>query len=248
MYIERDAKILLLYYSLMGIITFIVIYFIFLRLNMTYPNENFSFVQIMIFGVASVLSIIVVGSLYSLKKEISRQQEYLRTKQKTKSSPSTIYVPYNKSGLYSLILISMLGIIVTVYLFIAMVFQPLSNPDISFQRGTLETVSLILFLTIMILIVILVITVRTLMRRIETPLYYEYKSCPRCNSSDISKVEYSWWGGLLGPYLVHEVRCKKCGTSYDGSSGRNIKKPIALYFALGLILAIIIVIMEYFFT
>jgi len=245
MYLERDAKILLIYYSIYGIISLVALYLIFLSFQLKSPNENFSFIQIMIFTIICILTLIIVVSSYSLKKEISGQQEYLLNLQKTTSSPSIIKVPYNKSGLYSIIIASVLGLIGVLYMYTVLMFQHPSNSNISFQKGTLETVSLMFFLMIIFLIVILAITLRILMKRIQTPIYYEYKPCPRCNSSEIFKVEYSWWGGLLGPVLVHQVRCKKCGLTYDGSSGRNIKQPVTLYFIISLTIIVILIALRY---
>ena len=108
-----------------------------------------------------------------------------------------------------------------------LILQP--PTDVSFQKGTLETVSLILLSIILILIIILVITLKILIKRIETPIYYEYQKCPRCGSSDIHKVEYSWWGGLIGPALVHQVRCNDCGKAYDGTTGRDFTRKLIIY-------------------
>jgi len=62
------------------------------------------------------------------------------------------------------------------------------------------------------------------MKRIRVPLYYKFKVCPRCCSNDIHKVEYFWLGGLILPTLVHQIRCKKCGKTYNGVTGTNIIK------------------------
>ena len=127
-----------------------------------------------------------------------------------------------------------------------MVLQPPTN--VSFQKGALETVSMILFVIILILVILLLITLKILMKRIQTPLYYEYKPCPRCgSSSDIHKVEYSWWGGLVGPALVHQVRCKKCGKTYDGSTGKDITRRLSIYIVVGIVIVLILIILRYIF-
>jgi hypothetical protein len=58
----------------------------------------------------------------------------------------------------------------------------------------------------------------------ETPAIVpsKYKPCPKCGSfgvDDIRKVNYTWWGGFLGPLLFHRVKCKRCGTTYNGKTG-----------------------------
>jgi hypothetical protein len=246
MYIERDAKILLMYYSIYGIVILAGLYLAFAFFQQQTPNPNFPILQLLIFSIIGILTLILIGSIYSVKKEISGQQEYLQNLQKTTTTPTAVKVPYNKSGLYAVIIVTILGIMGFLYLYTIMVLQPPSDSNISLPKDTLQTLSLMIFSVILILVVLLLITLWLLMKRIQTPLYYEYKPCPRCGSTDILKVEYSWWGGLLGPALVHEVRCKKCGMAYDGSSGRNIAQPIKIYFAIGLIIVVIIIILRYF--
>ena len=213
MYVERDAKILLIYYSVVGIASFVGLYLGLVFLQQENPNDNFITIQIMIFSVLLVLLLILVVSGYSLKKEISNQQVYLQNLQKTNGSveKQIVKIPYNKGGLYCLIVVTVLGIIGLLYLYNVLVLQP--PTDISFQKDAFKTVSIMIFAIILILTIILIITLKVLMKRIQVPLYYEYKPCPRCGSSDIHKVEYSWWGGVVGPALVHQVRCKKCGAT-----------------------------------
>lgn len=245
MYIERDAKILMIYYSIIGIITFVAIYLAILYNQQRYPTDNFPTIQIMIFSIISILTVILALSSYSLKKEISSQQEYLQKLQKTSigKEEKIVKIPYNKSGLYSIIIVVVLSIIGLLYLYNALVLQPPS--DVTFQKGTLEAISVILFAIILILIVMLVVTLKILMKRIQTPLYYDYKQCPRCGSSDIHKVEYSWWGGLVSPALVHQVRCKKCGKAYDGTTGKDTTRKVLLYIVISIILLIILTLLQY---
>ncbi len=73
------------------------------------------------------------------------------------------------------------------------------------------------------------------------------KPCPRCGSREIHKVEYSRWGGIVDPVLVHQVRCKKCGKTYDGAAVTNITKRVATFVALIQVILFIIVISKYFF-
>jgi len=245
MYIERDAKILLIYYSIVGIVIFIALYLGILYNQQRSPNDSFAVIQIMIFSIITILTIILAGSSYSLKKEISNQQQYLQKLQQTAGKEQIVKIPYNKGGLYSIILVSAIGIIAFLYLYNMMVLEPPTG--VSFQKGALETVSMIIFIIILILATILLITLKVLMKRIQTPLYYEYKPCPRCGSSDIHKVEYSWWGGLVGPALVHQVRCKKCGKAYDGSTGKDITRRLSIYLIIVIAILLILIILRYIF-
>ena len=108
----------------------------------------------------------------------------------------------------------------------------------------LGILSTMLLVFVIIFIIILLATFYMLIKRIHTPLYYDMKACPRCKSSDIHKVEYSWWGGLIGPGLVHQVRCKKCGMTYDGVTGTNVTKRVSAFITVGLIISVIIVILR----
>jgi transposase-like protein len=47
----------------------------------------------------------------------------------------------------------------------------------------------------------------------------EYKPCPKCSSSQVEKVGFTWWGGMLGPRLLTHVKCKDCGTAFNGKTG-----------------------------
>ncbi|MCX6665465.1 MAG: hypothetical protein NT038_05325 [Euryarchaeota archaeon] len=246
MYIDRDAKILLIYNSIVGIVTFVGIYLAMIFIQQKYPNDNFGTIQIIIFSIISGLTIILLLSIYSLKKEIANQQDYLQNLQQTTqtSEGQIVKIPYNKSGLYAIIVTAILGIIAFLYLFNVMVLQP-PPPGIGFQKGALETISYILFGIIIVLIIILLITMRILVKRIQVPLYYEYKPCPKCGSSDLYKVEYSWWGGLVGPALVHQVRCKKCGKIYNGATGTDITKKIIIFIIIANIVFFILLILRY---
>jgi hypothetical protein len=228
MYVERDAKIVLIYGSVIGIIWFVSFY-ILLSLNQAIiPTKNLNIVQLMMLGIITILAVILTVSVYSLKKEISSQEECLKNREKTvHTNEKYVQIPYNKAGLYSIIVSSAIGIIVFLLLYNYFILQPqeLSNMN-------LEMLSSMILIFIIILSIVLLITFFILMRRIRMPLYYSFKACPQCGSDDIHKVEYSWWGGLIGPYLVHQVRCKKCGKTYDGVTGTNITTKIGIFFAI----------------
>jgi hypothetical protein len=241
MYIERDAKIILIYRSIIGIVFFVAFYIVLLKNQQVNPNDNFDMLQLMIFGIIFILTAILLGSIISLKREISRQQEYLKILPQKAALESEKYVkiPYNKAGLYSLIVASLLGIISFLYLYGALIIQPQTMKNTNF-----EMLSTMILVFVIIFIVILLATFYVFIKRIRTPLYYDMKVCPRCGSNDVHKVEYSWWGGLIGPGLVHQVQCKKCGKTYDGSTGTNITKKASTFITIALIIYLIIVIIK----
>ncbi len=242
MYIKRDAKIILTYNSIFGIVWFTVFYFLMLNNQRTNPNDNFGTIQIMIFGFLAILTLILIGSFYSLKKEITTQQKNLETLQKTTTNKDQyVKIPYNKSGLYSLIVASVIGIIAFLYLYSVFILETKVNYD----TGTLETLTAMILIFLVIFIFILIVSFFILMKRIRAPLYYKFKSCPRCGSNDIYKVEYSWWGGLIGPGLVHQVRCKNCGKTYDGVTGTNITKRMSIYTIIIIIIFTILALSRY---
>jgi len=228
MYIERDAKIVLIYGSVIGIIWFVSFYILLILNQATIPTKNFNAVQLMMLGIITILTVILIVSAYSLKKEISSQEEYLKTRQKTiPTEEKYVQIPYNKAGLYSIIVSSAIGIIVFLLLYNSLIIQPQELNNMN-----LETLSSMILISIILLSIVLLITFFILMRRIRTPLYYNFKACPQCGSDDIQKVEYSWWGGLIGPALVHQVRCKKCGKTYGGVTGTNITNKIEIFFVI----------------
>jgi len=242
MYIERDAKIILIYGSIKGIIWFAALFIFMAMIQSAHPNDNFNIIQIMTFGIISALALILIGSSYSLKKEISTQQKYIKEHGKAKNiSEEYVKIPYNKSGLYSLIIGSLIGVIVFLYLYGIFIIQPAQE----YKNQNIGVVSMMIFVFLVIFIIILVVSFFSLTKKIRTPLYYNFKACPRCSSNDINKVEYSWWGGLIGPVLVHQVRCKKCGMTYDGATGTNITKRVGRYIAIVIIIITILQLLRF---
>jgi hypothetical protein len=65
---------------------------------------------------------------------------------------------------------------------------------------------------------------------------YHYKPCYNCGKIDYTKVKSAWWGGLLGPQLLHHVSCNHCQSTYNGKTGQSNNKAI-----LGYVTAIILV-------
>lgn len=59
----------------------------------------------------------------------------------------------------------------------------------------------------------------------------QFAPCPNCASTEADKQVFTWWGGIIGPALLTHVKCKSCGTTYNGKSGKSNNKAIAIYFA-----------------
>ncbi len=59
----------------------------------------------------------------------------------------------------------------------------------------------------------------------------EWVACPRCRSPYVSKATFTWWGGVVGPLIIPEVKCASCGNSFNGKTGGSLTAAIALYLA-----------------
>ncbi|MBC8230928.1 hypothetical protein H8E77_15360 [bacterium] len=68
----------------------------------------------------------------------------------------------------------------------------------------------------------------------------EYVPCPKCGGSEVKKIGFTWWGGALGPRLLNHVKCQKCGTTYNGKSGKSNAIAIAVYSVIVLIIVIVV--------
>ena len=69
-----------------------------------------------------------------------------------------------------------------------------------------------------------------------------FAACPSCSKSEATRVEFTWWGGLLGPKLYHHVKCGNCGTTYNGVTGKSNVMSIIRYsiIANSILIAIIV--------
>lgn len=57
----------------------------------------------------------------------------------------------------------------------------------------------------------------------------EFAACPACASQTASRLNFTWWGGALGPRLFTHVKCGACGVTYNGKTGRSNNGAIAAY-------------------
>ena len=55
--------------------------------------------------------------------------------------------------------------------------------------------------------------------------------CPKCGSGIISPVKYTWWGGVLGPKLLHHTKCEVCGYRYNSKTRKPNTVGIIIYSA-----------------
>lgn len=53
------------------------------------------------------------------------------------------------------------------------------------------------------------------------PLALWARPCPRCHSDQVVRVHHTWWGGFLGTWLTHHVRCTACGCRFNGRTGEQ---------------------------
>lgn len=54
-------------------------------------------------------------------------------------------------------------------------------------------------------------------------------ACPKCDSKTVSKVKYTWWGGVLGPKLLHHTKCATCSYTFNSKTGKSNTTGIVLY-------------------
>jgi len=53
--------------------------------------------------------------------------------------------------------------------------------------------------------------------------------CPQCGSANINKVKYTWWGGVLGPKLLHHTKCSDCKFLYNSKTRKSNTTGIIVY-------------------
>jgi len=59
----------------------------------------------------------------------------------------------------------------------------------------------------------------------------EWVACPRCQSPYVNKATFTWWGGVVGPLIIPEVKCANCGNHFNGKTGGPLGTAIAIYLA-----------------
>jgi len=69
--------------------------------------------------------------------------------------------------------------------------------------------------------------------------------CPKCGGTEANKVSYTWWGGALGPAIFHHVKCARCGTTYNGKTGKSNTTAIIIYSVVILIVCLLFYALAY---
>ncbi|WP_309738153.1 hypothetical protein [Chamaesiphon sp. OTE_20_metabat_361] len=69
----------------------------------------------------------------------------------------------------------------------------------------------------------------------------QYRPCPKCASDRAKAIGFTWWGGIVGPKMLTHVKCTKCGTAYNGKTGKSNQTAIAIYVTVSTVVAIVAV-------
>jgi predicted nucleic-acid-binding Zn-ribbon protein len=69
----------------------------------------------------------------------------------------------------------------------------------------------------------------------------QYQPCPKCASDKAAAIGFTWWGGIVGPKMLTHVKCTKCGTTYNGKTGKSNQTAIAIYVTVSAVVAIVAV-------
>jgi transposase-like protein len=68
----------------------------------------------------------------------------------------------------------------------------------------------------------------------------QYAACPNCGQSNAKKVNYTWWGGALGPAMFTHVKCQNCSTQYNGKTGESNQRSIIIYVVVSFVITFLI--------
>ncbi|HLA42157.1 MAG TPA: hypothetical protein VJZ27_01905 [Aggregatilineales bacterium] len=64
--------------------------------------------------------------------------------------------------------------------------------------------------------------------------------CPKCGQRNAKKINFTWWGGALGPRLSNHVKCNNCGTAYNGTTGNYNTMFIIMYTIAILVIGVVV--------
>jgi transposase-like protein len=70
----------------------------------------------------------------------------------------------------------------------------------------------------------------------------QYKPCPKCASDQAEKVNFTWWGGVLGPSLFHHVKCTKCSNTFNGQTGKSNQQAITAYVVISTVVGLVVIV------
>jgi hypothetical protein len=66
-------------------------------------------------------------------------------------------------------------------------------------------------------------------------------ACPRCQSPNVNRPTYTWWGGLLGPKLFNHAVCSACGFGFNYKTGKSNATAIGIYLGVSVLIALALV-------
>lgn len=69
-----------------------------------------------------------------------------------------------------------------------------------------------------------------------------YAVCYNCGADRASRVGWTFWGGIIGPAILCHVKCARCGTTYNGRSGKSNTTAIVIYLVVNAVIGIGIVV------
>lgn len=64
--------------------------------------------------------------------------------------------------------------------------------------------------------------------------------CPKCRSTQVKQMGFTWWGGALGPKLLSHCKCQQCGAQFNGKTGASNTTGIVIYSIVGFFIALIV--------
>jgi hypothetical protein len=68
--------------------------------------------------------------------------------------------------------------------------------------------------------------------------------CPQCQSNNVRKPGFTWWGGAIGPRIFNHRICNACGFGYNAKTGKSNTTAIIIYQAVLLAIGALIVIAQ----
>ena len=68
--------------------------------------------------------------------------------------------------------------------------------------------------------------------------------CPKCNSPNIYKPTFTWWGGMVGPAILNHRVCRQCSFSFNGKTGKRNNGAIGIYMGVVFGIAIVLTILS----
>lgn len=72
----------------------------------------------------------------------------------------------------------------------------------------------------------------------------EEGACPQCQSTNVHRPTFTWWGGALGPKLFNHAVCRSCKFGFNYKTGKSNSTAIGIYFGVGIALGLLIVIIR----